>query len=82
MTQIIYLGPLPTEHIVNDYIIAIYINNTHIISYIQCYVTHDLKYIADYVLLQHGYIVFKYTNTICYITHYTPIFMYQTDIPI
>ena len=33
------------------------------------------KYIADYVLLQHGYIVLKDTYTICYITHYIKIYI-------
>ena len=33
------------------------------------------KYIADYVLLQHGYIVLKDTYTICYITHYIIIYI-------
>ena len=33
------------------------------------------KYIADHVLLQHGYTVLKDTHTICYITRYTTIYI-------
>ena len=41
------------------------------------------KYIADYVLQQHGYTVIKDTYTICYITRYISVlynihFMYCT----
>ena len=30
---------------------------------------------ADYVLLQHGYIALKDTHTLCYITRYITIYM-------
>ena len=32
--------------------------------------THDIKYIADCVLQQHGYIALKDTYTMCYKTHH------------
>ena len=32
------------------------------------------KYIADYVFLEHGYIVLKDAYTICYITRYIAIY--------
>ena len=75
-----------TEHFVYDYIIAIYIY-IYIYIYIciywqhlcnmivYCYMTHCFKYTADYVLLQHGYIVLKDTYTICYITRYTTLYI-------
>ena len=34
-----------------------------------------LKDIADYVLLQHGYIAFKDTYTISYITRYITLYI-------
>ena len=40
--------------------------------------THDIKvteYIADYIVLQHGYTAFKDTYTIRYITRYMTIYI-------
>ena len=56
----------------HDYIIAIYIytytDNTYKICSIICYITHGIKYIAVYVLLQHGYIVLTDTHNMLYNT--------------
>ena len=52
-----------------------YIDNTYIICSIICYINMIKKYLADYVLLQHGYIVLKDTYTICYITRYITIYI-------
>ena len=46
---------------------CIYIDNTYIICYIICYITHEIKYIHNYILLQHGYIAFN--NTLYTILH-------------
>ena len=40
-----------------------------------CIMTHDIKHIADYVLLQHGCIAFKDTSTISYKTRYITIYI-------
>ena len=37
--------------------------------------THDIKYIADYVLLQHGYIACKDTYTRSYIAQDITIYI-------
>ena len=42
-------------------LLCTYIDNTYIICSKICYIRNDIKYIADYVLIQHGYIVLKDT---------------------
>ena len=60
---------LGTEHIIYEYTIAIYIDNTYMTCYLQCYMTNDIKVHSWLCITTKGYVAVKDTYTICYITH-------------
>ena len=48
-----------------------YIDNTYIICYVQCFMTHHIK------VLQHGIIASRDTYTTSYITRYITIYIVE-----